>query len=100
MDDLRKELHSLEERGNFDKTLDHVQAAIDVLMKAKSKISQDPSTAALTLTSLKKPVKESFDKINGDLKEVYSVQNKFGKAIDKVSLVRKLHQETLKLRSV
>ncbi|TID26873.1 regulator of gluconeogenesis rmd5 [Venturia nashicola] len=83
MDDLRRELNSLEERGNFDKTIDHVQAAIDVLVKAKSNISQDPSTAAVTLAGLKKPVKESFDKINGDLKEVYSVQNKFGKAIDR-----------------
>lgn len=100
MDDLCKELDSLEERGNFDKTIDHVQAALDVLIKAKSKITQDPATAAVTLAGLKKPVKESFDKINGDLKDVYSVQNKFGKAIDRVSLLRELLRKTLKLRSV
>jgi hypothetical protein len=39
MDTLRKELTELEERGHFDKTIDHVQATIDLLMKAKEKIS-------------------------------------------------------------
>lgn len=100
MDDLRKELSSLEERGNYDKTIDHVQAAIDVLIKAKSKIAQDPSTAAVTLAGLKKPVKESFDKINQDLKQVYSVQNKFGKAIERVSAGQEVLYITSKLTSV
>jgi hypothetical protein len=39
MDTLRKELTELEERGHFDKTIDHVQATIDLLLKAKEKIS-------------------------------------------------------------
>ncbi|QDS70605.1 hypothetical protein FKW77_000357 [Venturia effusa] len=83
MDDLRRELDSLEQRGNYDKTIDHVQTAIDALTKARSKVERDPATAAVTLAGLKKPIKESFDRINGDLKDVYSVQNRFGKAIDK-----------------
>jgi hypothetical protein len=40
--------------------------------------------AAITLAGLKKPVKESFDKVNGDLKEVYSVLNRYSKALDRV----------------
>lgn len=88
MDDICKELNSIEERGNFDKTIGHVQAAIDLLMKAKDRISSDPSTAAVTLAGLKKPVKDSFDRVNGDLKEVYSVLNKYSKAIDRVSLAQ------------
>jgi len=83
MEDLQKELTSLEERGNFNKTIDDVQAAIDLLTKAKDKISNNPSAAAITLAGLKKPVKESFDKVNGDLKEVYSVLNKYSKALDR-----------------
>jgi hypothetical protein len=43
MDSLRKELTELEERGHFDKTIDHVQATIDLLMKAKEKISNGTS---------------------------------------------------------
>jgi hypothetical protein len=88
MDDICKELNSIEERGNFDKTIDHVQAAIDLLTKAKDRISSDPSIAAVTLAGLKKPVKDSFDRVNGDLKEVYSVLNKYSKAIDRVSLAQ------------
>ena len=85
MDDICKELNSIEQKGNFDKTIDHVQAAIDLLTKAKDSISNDPSAAAVTLAGLKKPVKDSFDKVNGDLKEVYSVLNKYSKALDRVS---------------
>lgn len=84
MDDLCKELNSIEEKGNFNKTIDHVQDAIDLLTKAKEKITSDPSAAAIALACLKKPVKESFDKVNGDLKEVYSVLNKYSKALDRV----------------
>jgi hypothetical protein len=87
MDDICKELNSIEQKGNFDKTVDHVQDAIDLLIKAKDKISNDPSAAAITLAGLKKPVKESFDKVNGDLKEVHSVLTKYSKALDRVSLV-------------
>jgi len=83
MEDLHEGLAALEGRGNFNKTIDDVQAAIDALTKAKDKISNDPSTAAFTLAGLKKPVKESFDRINGDLKEVHSVLNKYSKALDR-----------------
>jgi hypothetical protein len=86
MDDICKELNSIKERGNFDKTIDHVQGAIDLLIKTKDSISTNPSTAAVTLAGLKKPVKDSFDKVNSDLKEVYSVLNRYSKALDRVSL--------------
>jgi hypothetical protein len=39
MELLRKELTQLEERGHFDKTVDQVQATIDLLTKAKQKIA-------------------------------------------------------------
>lgn len=38
MENLQKELSELEERGHFDKTIDHVQEAIDLILKAKEKI--------------------------------------------------------------
>jgi hypothetical protein len=102
MDSLRKELSELEDRGHFDKTIDHVQEAIDLLLKAKEKIingeytpmpfvcymkltaTLDPSSAAITLTGLKKPVKDSFDHVTGELKDYYSAQGRYSKAVDKV----------------
>jgi hypothetical protein len=46
----------------------------------------DPSSAATTLTSLKKPVKDSFDHVTGELKDYYSAQGRYTKAVDKVSI--------------
>lgn len=46
----------------------------------------DPSSAAATLARLQDPVKQSFDKINDDLKEVHSAHGKYVKELDKVSL--------------
>jgi hypothetical protein len=47
MDDLCKELNSIEEKGNFNKTIDHVQDAIDLLTKAKDKVSAGRTTMML-----------------------------------------------------
>ncbi|KAF2430107.1 putative regulator of gluconeogenesis Rmd5 [Tothia fuscella] len=83
MDSLRKELSELDERGHFSKTIDQVQAAIDLLEKAQEKISANPSSAAITLAGLKKPVKDSFDNVTGELKEYYSAAGRYTKAVDK-----------------
>ena len=40
----------------------------------------------MTMAKLKTPMKNSFEKVNSDLKEVYSALNKYSKALDKVSL--------------
>lgn len=36
------------------------------------------------MANLTTSVKKSFEKVNGDLKEVYSALNKYSKALDKV----------------
>lgn len=94
MKDLCKEFNSLEERGNFEKTIKHVQAAIDFLTKAKENVSNDPSNAAITLAGLKKPVKDSFHQAAEDFKEVYHAQAKYSKAIDRVSWSRGILHKT------
>lgn len=42
----------------------------------------------MTLAKLKNPVKQSFDKVKDDMQEVYSAQNRYTKALDKVSSPR------------
>ena len=44
----------------------------------------DPSTTSVTLAKLQNPVKQSFDSINNDLKEVYKGLGNYGKALEKV----------------
>ena len=44
----------------------------------------DPNTASVTLAKLQNPVKQSFEAINSDLKDVYKGLGNYGKAIDKV----------------
>lgn len=44
----------------------------------------DPGAASITLAKLQNPVKQSFDQINNDLKEVYKGLGNYSKALDKV----------------
>ena len=48
----------------------------------------DPSNAPLTLAKLQDPFKKTMDAAQKDLKPIYSGLNKYGKALDKVGLVR------------
>jgi hypothetical protein len=38
----------------------------------------------MTLAKLQNPVKQSFDRVNDDLKKIHSGLNKYSKALDKV----------------
>ncbi|KAL2351462.1 CTLH/CRA C-terminal to lish motif domain-containing protein [Cryomyces antarcticus] len=73
----------LEKKGNLRKSVDHVQETIDLLMKARATIAADPSVATTTLAKLQTPVKQSLDKVNGDLKEIHASLGKYSKALDK-----------------
>lgn len=46
--------------------------------------SQDPHGAGVTLAKLQTPVKQSFDKVNSDLKEVYNCLGDYSKALGRV----------------
>jgi len=45
----------------------------------------DPGSASITLAKLQNPVKQSFDQLNNDLKEVYKGLGNYSKALDKVA---------------
>lgn len=44
----------------------------------------DASTTPMTMAKLKNPMKQSFDKLNQDVKELHSAINNYSKALDKV----------------
>lgn len=73
----------LEKRGNLSKTLQDVQRTIDLLQSARDAVASNPDTTALTVAKLKQPVKQSFDKLDDDLKEVNKGLNQYQKALDK-----------------
>jgi E3 ubiquitin-protein transferase RMND5 len=108
MDLLQKEHDRLWKRTKSSKSLDDVQATIDLLQEARNTIAAgrllahpcpfeppspainnyiDPTKASITLAKLQNPVKAAFDATNDSLKETYSGLNKYSKALDKVSLV-------------
>ncbi|KAH0564944.1 hypothetical protein GP486_001664 [Trichoglossum hirsutum] len=92
MDNLQKENERLSKKSNLSKSIDDVQATIDLLANARDSIrllkrlltmSADPTSASITLAKLQNPVKQSFDKVNEDLKDVHSGLTKYQKALDK-----------------
>lgn len=47
----------------------------------------DPSSTSVTLAKLQTPVKQGFENVNNDLKEVYKGLGNYSKALDKVDWV-------------
>ncbi|KAL1302760.1 hypothetical protein AAFC00_003108 [Neodothiora populina] len=83
MEALLAEQSKLEKKGNLAKTIEDVQKTIDLLTNARASVAADPTSHAMTLAKLKSPLDSSFDKVNADLKEIYSSLNKYSKALDK-----------------
>ena len=50
-----------------------------------NRLLQGHGNASLTLAKLQNPVKQSFDAVNSDLKEVHKVLGDYSKALDKVT---------------
>jgi hypothetical protein len=104
MDLLQKEHERAWKRMKAAKSINDVQATIDLLQKARDSIAAgrhfillsffmanltfpcciDPTKASITLAKLQNPVKASFDATNESLKETHSSLNKYTKALDKV----------------
>ena len=106
MDLLQKEHERAWKRMKAAKSINDVQATIDLLQKARDSIAAgrhsffchsflwrvaltfhyciDSTKASITLAKLQNPVKASFDATNDSLKETHSSLNKYTKALDKV----------------
>ncbi|KAI1912889.1 hypothetical protein LOZ53_003104 [Ophidiomyces ophidiicola] len=84
MDLIHKEHQRLFKRVQSLKSIDDVQATINLLQEARNSIERDPNSASITLAKLQNPVKTSFDTTNESLKETYSALNRYGRALDKL----------------
>ena len=109
MESLLEEHEKLSHKGNLSKCVEDVQKTIDLLVKARDSIAaskyvllvasasfrheslqyahryfQDQSSASITLAKLQNPVKQSFEAINSDLKDVYKGLGNYSKALDRV----------------
>lgn len=99
MDPLLEEAGRVEAQGNFNRTLENVQKAIDLLKQAKEDISNsanpmdmdDPPAhrflerfrRALLATKLKSSTKTSSDDFEKPLKDVFSANKAYSKAFEK-----------------
>ncbi|KAH9826285.1 regulator of gluconeogenesis Rmd5 like protein [Teratosphaeria destructans] len=81
MDALIAAHTTLEKRANLSKALADVDTLIQTLQNTRDSIQQHPDAAPLRIAELKKPIKQSFDKIEEDLKEVNKGLNQYQKAL-------------------
>ncbi|KAK3674182.1 hypothetical protein LTR78_006029 [Recurvomyces mirabilis] len=72
---------TLSSKANLSKALQDVDALISLLQNARDNIESDPDTTPLHIAKLKTPLKQSFDKIDDDLKEVNKGLNQYQKAL-------------------
>lgn len=107
MEALLEEHEKLTRKGNLSKSVQDVQKTIDILVRARESIASsttrfppctmriidgcmlnvnclDENSASVTLAKLQNPVKQSFEAINSDLKDVYKGLGNYSKALDKV----------------
>ncbi|MCJ1267130.1 E3 ubiquitin-protein transferase rmnd5b [Lobaria immixta] len=83
MEALFKEHDKLLTKGNLSKSVEDVQKTIDLLKRARDAVAANHSNASLTLAKLQNPVKQAFDAVNSDLKEIHRVLGDYSKALDK-----------------
>ena len=103
MEFLREELTNLSDKGTLAKSCVDVQQTINILVKARTSIAScrqwcimnsrtlcdidfltAPETTSATLAKLQNPTKQSFDNINGSLRDTYTALGNYSKALDKV----------------
>ena len=122
MDSLLKEHEALSSRGTLAKSTEDVQRVIDLLLEARNSIAScgllhisaylhalfcfpvtcadlecyaDPGGASITLAKLQNPIRQSFEIVNTDLKEVYRGLGNYSKTLDKVRARRLLSKACL-----
>lgn len=81
MDALAQSHATLEKKANLSKALGDVQKLIDQLQSTRDAVAENPDMTALHMAKLKNPVKQHFDKIEEDLKEVNKGLNQYQKAL-------------------
>ena len=107
MQTLMKEQERLASNANLSKSVEDVQKTIDLLVKARESIAaseyklivwfpteptgqelicvrSDSTSTSVTLAKLQNPVKQSFEVVNDDLKELYKGHGRYQKVLNTV----------------
>lgn len=112
MDTIQIELARMAKGASLTQSIEDVDKILEQLVSAREVIANgmaiilpfgdtllmiyaEPNTASITLTKLQNPVKHGFERVTEDLKKVYSGQNKYGKALDKVQRDHSTHSGVL-----
>ena len=82
MEALMKEQEKLAAGANLSKSVEDTQKIIDQLTAARDAIVADPGSATVNLAKLQIPIKNSFEVVNNDLKDVYKGHNWYQKVLD------------------
>ncbi|KAI9660130.1 MAG: hypothetical protein M1821_001482 [Bathelium mastoideum] len=82
MDALLEE-HRKCEDAHLGHAVDDCQRVIDLLVSARTSIAAESQSASMILAKLNHPMKQSFEKINDDLKATHSARNAYTKVLDK-----------------
>ncbi|KAF4548465.1 CTLH/CRA C-terminal to LisH motif domain-containing protein 1 [Elsinoe fawcettii] len=72
-----------ERQNGLEKTIDDVQAMIDLLSSTRDTIAAGEAEPAIALTKLKSNIKGNFDSLNKDAKELHTSITNYGKLLDK-----------------
>ncbi|KAF2155267.1 hypothetical protein K461DRAFT_276463 [Myriangium duriaei CBS 260.36] len=72
-----------ERQNGLEKTIEDVQSVIDMLTKTRDDVASNAAEPALVLAKLKSPLKDSFERLNKDAKELYTQITNYGKLLDK-----------------
>jgi E3 ubiquitin-protein transferase RMND5 len=122
MDALQQDIAALNKAARLSTAAGNVDRIIELLVEAREQIAQskfghmipdapipsrrtdsrtdaDTHTANATMMKLQKPIKEGFETINDNLKEVSKGQRNLGKALDKVLLFRPATKREMMLTS-
>jgi len=81
MDGIVAAHNLLEQQANLGKTLEDVSTLIEQLQKTRDAVAETPELTAMHMAKLKNPVKQSFDRIEDDLKEVNKGLSQYQKAL-------------------
>lgn len=121
MEALQKELSNPSKAARLSSTVEDVDKVIEMLNAARAQVAEseyprlparvsfpvvflltvsvalDPHTASLTMAKLQNPIKEGFETVNQDLKDVSRSHRNLGKALDKVQYLPR-HRPSERMR--
>jgi hypothetical protein len=81
MDSIQRAHHQQETKSNLSNAIADAQKLIDILQSARDNAAAKPATAALEVAKARRPVEQTFERLDGDLKDVNKGLNGYQKAL-------------------